>query len=1350
LRIVKAIGAGITISVCFLYLGCGSIQIANAAHGSNTVPLTIETRLLPSAIAGTPYVAALDATGGTPSYTWAITSGQLPAGVTLSSSTGVISGTPTISGNFSVGLTLTDDSTPSDKTASTTVTISVAPPPMSMAATTTLFATYGVAYSQALTVTGGTPPYTWSVTSGKLPLGLSLASSTGIISGTPSTSGIVSFTVAAHDSESPSKTKSSVVTMDIAPAQLKLTAIASATATAGTFFTETLQATGGAPVYKWSIASGSLPAGLALNSSTGTISGVPSASGTATFTALVNDSSNPVQASSASVTIIVAAPPLTIAVTVLPSVMVGAAYSQTLQVSGGTAPYKWSITSGQLAPGLTLSSGGTISGVPTVSGSSSFTATVADSSNPTQSASTIKAVTVTPTPLKVSAPLVPVQAVGSAYSQSFSVTGGTAPYIWRVTSGSLPAGLTLTQSGIVSGIAQASGTSSFTATVSDSSSPAQSASATDAIVVAPTPLVITSSALASVTVGSAYSQGLQATGGTAPYQWTITSGTLPAGLSLTASSGMISGTATTSGTSTFTATVTDSSSPAQATSTSASITVAPAPLSIPSTTLASFTSGKAYVSTLHAVGGTAPYTWTLSSGLLPQGIALLGSGVISGTPTSSTSTAFTVTVTDGGNPAQTQSANLTLIPTAPSNIAPVTPLSIVSSALASATTGVSYTQSLQATGGTPAYLWTITSGSLPTGLTLAATTGTISGTPSAAGTSTFTASLTDNGSPAQTQSVATSITVVAPAQTSTGPGTTWFVRPDGGTRFSTNVTTGQCDGKADVAYPGSGTNQHCAFNDVRDMWMDGTYGNSAWIISGGDTLVIRGCTAPSNEQNPDNPHCRIGKDDQNGGGACQGVNAFWGCSMPPPPSGSSAQHTRILGGCAYDGNCTPVISYPYTSNNLAQLFGGFNSGAVMYLSGSSYVDVEGLEITTHNGQCTRVGYPQYPSGCSTSTPTSDYASWGIITTNTTSNILLQDIYIHGLTTEGIGGPIGGPFTLTRVSIDFNAFAGWNFDDGVPTPDAPGSSITQSYVTMIGNGCLEQYPIVNPQFPALSCWDTNNGGFGDSWSGQNTTLDSFSCDHCNISYNTKDGALGPHSITHNISLTNSIWVGNMGQNGKWGQDANATFLFQNNIMVGNCVGMSAQLPGASQSFNLSTGLNGSYLSGFCRAGGGVFDYFADAGSTVNFNNNTIVTYQPTIFTLGCTTAGACGATPYNFNDNLILGYTSAYTFSPFNPGSAPGLYYIDEASVRIVASHNLEYGTRDGDTCGTNGIICSDPLLVNEPATASSPSELAFDTLNFHPSSLSPAIGEATAISGLTTDYYGVTQTSPATIGAVGP
>ncbi|MCU1322685.1 MAG: Ig family protein, partial [Acidobacteriaceae bacterium] len=256
-------------------------------------------------------------------------------------------------------------------------------------------------------------------------------------------------------------------------------------------------------------------------------------------------------------------------------------------------------------------------------------------------------------------------------------------------------------------------------------------------------------------------------------------------------------------------------------------------IGVPSS-LTAGTAGTAYSQTLSASGGTSPYTWAVTSGTLPTGLTLAPStGIISGIPTTAATSTVMVSVTDSGKPAQVRAANTFIV------IAQA-PLSIASSALAAGTTGVAYAQALVAAGGTPSYTWSI-KGSLPAGLTLAATTGVISGTPTTTGTFSVTVRVADNSNPSQAQTASTSITIAAAAATTpTGPGTTWYVRGDGGTRYSANTTTGQCDGKADAAYGGVGTNQHCAFNDYRFLYDDQSYGNRAWVIAGGDTVILRG------------------------------------------------------------------------------------------------------------------------------------------------------------------------------------------------------------------------------------------------------------------------------------------------------------------------------------------------------------------------------------------------------------------------------------------------------------------------------------------------------------------------------
>jgi hypothetical protein len=580
-------------------------------------------------------------------------------------------------------------------------------------------------------------------------------------------------------------------------------------------------------------------------------------------------------------------------------------------------------------------------------------------------------------------------------------------------------------------------------------------------------------------------------------------------------------------------------------------------------------------------------------------------------------------------------------------------------------------------------------------------------------------------------------------------GKTWYVRPDGGTRFSSKVTSGQCDGKTDAPYGGKGANQHCAYNDFRYLWDDdsGGVGQGAWVIEGGDTVIVRGCKALSSQQHPSNPDCRVGWDMSTGNALnrwCYAVGSY-GCYSPPIPSGSASQHTRILGqnytSCNTGGATNPKL---YASN-LTQIFGGFSLGYTLNLKSTSYVDIQCLEITSHNGVCTRVGAPAYPRGCASSPPLDDYATSGILTNNATSNITMQDVYIHGFNSSGLFGPIGGPITMTRMFVGFNTFAGWNFDDGHSTPDAPGSSITANHVIMEGNGCQEQYPITNA-FPAMVCYDSDHAGFGDSWSGQNTTLDSMYCNDCQALYNTKDGFIGPHTWITNLTITNSTSIGNMGQNWKWGgKSVPATVTFTNNLTVGNCNRMSQPLPGAPANYN-------QHLSLFCRAAGMLMAGVIPSGSTWTIANNTWVTYQDTTFVFACpgpTGAGTCPST-INLTDNIFLGYVNPTT--PYKSTEAPALYYtVGTVGINLVTSHNVEYGMRNGDCPnGGTGNICRDPQFVGEPANRTLPAESTLDNFNFRPTSGSPANRRGIGVSGVTTDYHGSARPNPPSIGAVEP
>jgi hypothetical protein len=217
----------------------------------------------------------------------------------------------------------------------------------------------GVAYSQTFFAAGGTPPYAWIVTAGSLG-DLTLDPSTGRIHGTPTSSGNLNFTVQVTDSASVTARKQ--FTLTIASSLTITTPPALSSGAVGSAYSVTLNASGGTPPYTWSIINGALPGGLILNASTGAITGIPRASGPSSFTAQVTDG-----ASATATKLFTISVASSLAITTpgtLPSGALGVPYSLTLGASGGTQPYRWTLSSGALPKNLALSPSGTISHRP--------------------------------------------------------------------------------------------------------------------------------------------------------------------------------------------------------------------------------------------------------------------------------------------------------------------------------------------------------------------------------------------------------------------------------------------------------------------------------------------------------------------------------------------------------------------------------------------------------------------------------------------------------------------------------------------------------------------------------------------------------------------------------------------------------------------------------------------------------------------------------------------------------------------------------------------------------------------------------------------------------------------------
>lgn len=470
--------------------------------------------------------------------------------------------------------------------------------------------------------------------------------------------------------------------------------------------------------------------------------------------------------------------PLTITTGPLPDGVVGAHYFQVISATGGQFPYSWIVVPGEgrVPIGMSNTSKGHVSGIPTEPGTFNFTMRVGDGTGTIVDKQF--SITIRPRSFEQDARFVSQSVPATVQAnQRFNVSlkwlntgtptwegvnglrlssqNPTGNNMWGMTNVSLAEELVPTGQEIeilFDAIAPATpGTYNFQWQLAQNGvglfgQPSVNVS----INVTPgASIAINSPAVLDAIATIPFNHSLSASGGTPPYNWAAVGGTLPGGITLNPTTGMLSGTPTASGIFTFTVQAADTGS--RVAQKNMTINVSPATLTIVTSSLPAIGQGLVYNQALAAAGGTPPYSWSVAMGALPPGLNITNSA-ITGSSTASGNFSFTLRVTDSLSNSAQKALSINVI---------ASTLVIQFAQSHDAFSGLAFNYQPSATGGTTPYNWSVTSGALPAGLSISPATGAITGTPTTSGT--FNAQITVRDQAGQSAAANTQFKVVNPA-----------------------------------------------------------------------------------------------------------------------------------------------------------------------------------------------------------------------------------------------------------------------------------------------------------------------------------------------------------------------------------------------------------------------------------------------------------------------------------------------------------------------------------------------------------------------------------------------------------